>query len=167
MDLYKELDKSEKEIFRYEALQEYFSDGSDEIENKISQQWKEKGEVDMDLMKEWHDFISKKISGGVKMVWVRLVEFPLNEYTKSGLYIYKKRIKYGIDIRVITKEKFNKLNIEIKDFYIIDKTKILLMNFGNNNEYLGCELDSKNLQKYKESKDLLIKNSIPVSDFRY
>ncbi len=163
MDFRKELDNAKKEIFRFEALQEYFSDGSNEIENEIKKQWKETGKVDMNLMKEWHEFISKKFKEGVKFFWVRLVKFPLNEYTKSELYIFKQRVKYGIDIRIITKENFDKLNIDVKDFYLVDD-KVVLMKYGENNEYIGCELN-KNLGKYKMCGDLLIKNSIPVTNF--
>ncbi len=167
MELGKELNKSIKEIFRFEALQEYFSDGSDEIENEISRQWREAGEIDMDLMEEWHDFIRKKVEEGVKMVWIRIVEFPLNDYTKSSLYIYKKRVEYGIDILVITKEIVDKLKIDVKDFYLLDGKKVLLMKYGKSNEYLGCKLDNKNIEKYKQYRDLLIENSLPVSDFNY
>ena len=84
MDLGKELDKSDKEIFRFEALQEYFSDRSDELENEINRQWENKGEIDMNLMKEWNDFIIKKVKENVKLIWVRLIKFPLNDYTKSS-----------------------------------------------------------------------------------
>ena len=88
MDLRKELDNSNKEIFRFEALQEYFSDGSNKLENEINMQWKETGKIDMDLMREWHNFIKKKAKDNVRFVWVRLVELPLNDYTKSELYIF-------------------------------------------------------------------------------
>ncbi len=165
MDLDKELDKTKKEIFRFEALQEYFSDGSDELENEINRQWKETGKIDMntDLMKDWHDFIKAKVEKGVKFTWVRLLSFPLNEYTKSEIYIFKKRVKYGINIMLINKEKFNTLKIDFKDFYLLDG-KALLMNYGKSNEYLGCECD-KNSEKYKGYKDLLINNSIPIKDY--
>jgi hypothetical protein len=166
MDLYQELGNSSKEIFRFEALQEYFSDGSDALENEINRQWKEKGEIDMDLMKEWHGFIKRKVKSGVKMIWVKLAEFPLKDYTLASLYIYKRRVKYGIDIRIITKEKIDALKIAIKDFYLLDRKNVLLMNYGKFNEYFGCELD-KNLEKYTQYRNLLIENSVSVFDFNY
>ncbi len=166
MDLGKELDNSNKEIFRFEYLQEYFSDGSDKTENEINKQWKETHRIDMDLMKEWHDFIKAKAQNGVRFIWVRLVKFPLNEYTKSELYIFKKRVGYGINIRVITKEEYDKLEIDVKDFYLIDG-KPLIMNYGKNNEYLSCEYNNKNSEKYNKIKNLLIKNSVSISDFSY
>lgn len=165
MNLMDELEKSNKEIFRFEALQEYFSDGSNEVGNEINRQWRETGEIDMNLMKKWHEFIKKKVQNGVKFIWIRLVEFPLNEYTKSGLYIYKKRLEFGIDIRIITKEKFDKLGIDVKDFYFLDG-KAIVMNYGKSNEFIDCEL-SEDTEKYREAKELLIKNSVRVLDFKY
>ncbi len=167
MDLGEELDKSGNEIFRFEALQEYFSDGSDVLQNEIEKQWREKNEIDMDLMKEWHEFIESKVKEGVKFSWVRLVKFPLNEYTKWSLYVYKKRVKYGIDIRIITKEKIEEFGVDIKDFYLIDEKNAFLMKYGKFNEYLDCEFDNKNLWRYKKIKDLLMAHSISVSDFDY
>ena len=167
MDLGKELDNSTNEIFRFEALQEYFSDGSDELENEIKRQWKETSKIDMDLMKEWHDFIKKKHKKGVKFIWVRLVEFPLNDYTKLELYVFKKRVGYGIDIRVISKDKFEELKIDDKDFYLIDGKKVLLMNYGESNEYLGCESGNEEIETYKKHSALLIANSMSVLDFNY
>lgn len=165
MDLMKELESAEKEIFRFEALQEYFSGGTDEEESEINRQWRETGEIDMDLMKEWHDFIQKKTAAGVKFLWIRLVKFPLNEYTKSSLYIYQRRARYGIDMRIITQEVFDTLDIELKDFYVVDD-KAALMNYGKSNEFLNCEA-SQDSEKYKKYHDLLIKNSIPVREFKY
>ena len=167
MDLGNELEKAHKEIFRFEALQEYFSDGSDEVENEINRQWAETGRIDMDLMKEWHDFITKKVKNGVKFIWVRLVEFPLNAYTKCELYIFKRRIIYGIDIRIIIKKKLDTLGLPVQDFYLLDKKNLLLMNYGVLNEYLGCEINNKNFSEYTKYKDLLVKHSVPISEFSY
>ena len=121
----------------------------------------------MDLMKDWHDFIKKKVKEGVKFVWVRLVEFPLNEYTKSELYTYKKRVTFGIDIRIITKEKRDELGVEVKDFYLFDDKKILSMNYGKSNEYINSEFKNEELEKYKNCMALLVQNSIPVEEFEY
>lgn len=167
MDLMRELENSKEEIFRFEALQEYFSDNSNEIEKEISKQFKETGEIDMDLMKDWHEFIQRKTSRGVKMIWIRLLKFPLNEYTKSEVYIYKKRLKYGIDIHIITEDKFNQLKIKFKDFYLIDKTRPIKMNYGKSNEFLNCQSDKKNILEYIKYRKLLIRNSIPINGFNY
>lgn len=167
MDLQKELDKASKEIFRFEALQEYFSDGSNERENETMQQWREKGEIDMNLMKHWHGFIKKKTKTGVKMTWVRLVEFPLTEYTKKALWIYERRGEYGIEIRIITKNVFDKLGVGLKDFYLIDNKDVLQMNYGKSNEYLGCELNNRELEKHKKYHKLLVENSVSVDNFKY
>src|SRR3989344_5994804 len=118
MDLQEQLDSAKKSIFRFEFFQDFRMKDEEDLDKRLNEQFLKTGDVEMSLMKEWHDYIKLKTDSGLEMKWVRLVVAPMNFYTKLSLHIYRKRIKYGIDIRVITKENFDKLEINIKDFYL-------------------------------------------------
>ena len=166
MDLDKWLDSAKKSIFRFEFLQEYKIKDEEDFDKRMDEQFLKTGEVDMSLMKEWHDFIRSKTSSGVEMRWVRLVVIPINFYTKLSLHIYRKRLEFGIDIMVITQENFDKLNIKVNDFYLIDDENVLLMNYDDKKDFLGVTLDNKSLKKYLGYKKLLLENSVPVGEFK-
>jgi hypothetical protein len=134
-------------VFRFESLQKY------EVEDE---------DMSDEGMREWWDFIIQKSGEGTLMQRVRLVIEPLTDYTRTELEIHKKSKDAGDDIRIIKGDIFNTLNINQEDFWLIDNKIVLKMNYSIHGEYTGFEVIESNIDKYLETKNLLIKNSISL-----
>ena len=144
MELYKYLQSAQKSLFRFEAFQDYKVEGDG---------------IDDDGMKEWWDFITLKTKSGVKMQRVRLIIEPLTEYTKNELVVHKKSKTFGDDIRLIREDVFKNLKLKQEDFWLIDDSVILKMNYGARGEYLGFDIIKNGVDDYIAAKNVLIKNS--------
>lgn len=147
MDLSEYLQSAQISLFRFEALQEYKID-KDGISNE--------------KMENWWSFIKDKKNSGVSMKRVRLVSYPLNEYTKKELVIHRKSNSFGDDIKIINEDIFKTLKLNKKDFWLIDDKLVLLMNYSNEGEYFGFDIIEGNINSYLKNKKLLLKNSIDL-----
>jgi cation diffusion facilitator CzcD-associated flavoprotein CzcO len=110
-------------------------------------------------MGPWWDFIRTKTKEGVNMSRVRMLVYPLNDYTKAELVAHAKSALCGDDIRTITDTECVSLGFEPVDFWLIDNTTCLLMNYTNEGEWLGFDVVTEHIEKYTEMKHTLLKNS--------
>lgn len=133
-------------MFRFEALQVY-DVGVDDMSDEE--------------MIPWRAFVKEKVESGVLMQRVRLLTYPLTDYTIRELEIHKKSVVCGDDIRTVDSEIFNRLNIEAKDFWLIDDEVCLEMNYGESGKWLGFEM-SNDIEKYIKIKEVLLRNSTPL-----
>ncbi len=146
MKLFDYLKSANKSLFRFESLQEYKIDGEDSSDEG---------------MKEWWNFIDSKTKTGVKMQRVRLIIRPFSDYTKIELEIHKKSKAFGDDIRIIEEDKFKSLQIKQEDFWLIDDSVCLKMNYSTLGEYLGFTLEN-DVDIYKKAKNSLLENSVEL-----
>jgi hypothetical protein len=158
MDLMNYLNTATTSLFRFESLQDYDVEGEKE-EVKIFKQTRQLDDSDM---KEWWSFIDGKVATGVQMQRVRLVMMPMTDYTEMELEIHKKSALHGDDIRTITEEKFKTLNVVPKfDFWLIDDTIVLIMNYDLTGKYLGFSVQGgvHPYSEYVGIKKALLENS--------
>ncbi len=148
MELFDYLKSANKSLFRFESLQTYNVEGED-----ISDP--DEG------MEDWWDFIASKTKAGVTMQRVRLVTQPLTDYTKMELEVHKKSKTFGDDIRIIDEEKFKSLQIKQQDFWLIDDSVCLTMNYSASGEYLGFTIEN-DVETYLKIKSSLLENSVEL-----
>ncbi|MBI2452082.1 hypothetical protein HYV50_03315 [Candidatus Pacearchaeota archaeon] len=162
MSLRNFLDDAQESLFRFESLQYY----EIEEEKEFFQDYLKTGKIDIVVLKNWHEFITRKMSQGVIMERIRLVNLPLTDYTKCEIMVYLENIKHGEDIRIITEKEFNSFDIEQKDFWLTDDKIVIKMNYNLKGEYLGSDLAFDNdIKKYVNYKKLLINNSVLCKRF--
>ena len=158
MNLLDYLNSAKSSLFRYEGLQEY----DIEQEREAVQHFLENGVFDESRMREWWDFIESKKKTGVSMQRVRLLVEPLTDYTKMELAIHRKSNKVGDDIRVITEEKLKELlGLKPQDFWLIDDSAALLMQYDSVGKYLGFTL-AEDVAPFLFLKNEFLKNSISI-----
>jgi hypothetical protein len=158
--LWKTIEDSDKALFRFECLQDYSAeDGCDKVEYFI----RTGSLLEHSENSAWWNQIKRMNDSGMSTARVRFVTEPISDYTKMELAYLKEAKKYsGEDIRIITEESFQKLNLsEIKDFYLVDNSQVFLMEYGDKGKYLGSEL-ANDLDKYIILKDRLLENSLPL-----
>lgn len=133
------LQSATKSLFRWEALQEY---GDDEEKD----------------MSDWWDFIEEKKKTGVRMRRVRLISFPVTDYTRKEIEIHKLSSERGDDIRYILDAKTGNIQ-DHPDFWLIDDLVVLLMKYTDNGKYKGFEVVKGNLQEYLDFRDKVYRAS--------
>lgn len=158
MDLQSYLASAKISLFRFEQLQDY--DVANEKESIVY--FKATGEVKDEIMKDWWEFIKSKTKSGVVMQRVRLVVEPYTDYTKMELVLHKKTSEHGDDIRIISEPDFKSLNIQLPDFWLIDMSLVLIMEYNSFGEYRGFKVQTDNIKVFIDAKELLCKQSIAL-----
>ena len=70
---------------------------------------------------------------------VSLIRKPLTPYKEMAIEIYKRTIPYGDDIRIISEDSFDKLDIPGKDFWLVDDELIVELNYDSQGKWLGFD----------------------------
>jgi len=142
MELMDYLESARESLFRWEALQEYRVDDED----------------DMD---DWWSFLQKKSASGVVLQRVRMIRFPLNDYTKKELHVHAMSNMHGDDIRVIEDLEVRDC---LQDFWLVDDAVVISMKYGNGGEYLGFEVSTVDIDTYRSFRDAVWTASGPLSE---
>jgi len=155
MDLYDYLKSAKKSLFRLEYLQEY----NVPEEAEFFEQYKKTGGIDTkDLMQEWWDFLKQKNDKGVIMQRVRLVKKPITKYLEWELKVYKETARYGEEIKLLPEYKSTPELDELGDFWLVDDSVGLKMNYDESGQYESFELVS-DIKLYLNAKKYLLENS--------
>lgn len=148
MELMEYFEEAQKSLFRWEALQEYRVEGDDDPKE----------------LQEWWHFIENKTKNGVVMQRVRLVAYPLTDYTKKEIEVHKQSAKRGDDIRYVLEDDMYDLE-HMPDFWIVDNKTVLMMKYDMNGVYEGFNV-AKNIQKYLDFKKMVYSRSQSISEFK-
>lgn len=150
---------TKKSAFRLETLQDY--NEKEEVEEFLKT-----GKVDPQDNDDWHQIIKVARARNAIMQRVRIIKFPLTDYTKFEIEHYKYSQKAGEEIYIIEYSRFQQLSLKItKDFWLFDDTIALAMNYNTSGSFNGFTLPEKGTSRYLNSKVALLKNSIPLEDF--
>lgn len=164
-ELWKE---SKKEIFRLQLLNTYRVDD----EKKLFEDYK-KGK-DINLSKDgefnnWLHMIQTKKNQGVRIIDLEIVELPLNRYNLFGIDLFlSKTNKIGQETLYIERKNACKLISGFKDYWMFDSKAIIPMNYNKYGYFLNMDRvirDKKELAKYIELKNNLLKIAIPMKKF--
>lgn len=160
MTLLETLDQAKNSLFRFEYLQSF----SVHSEIELWDTWQKERRINEECMKEWWQYLANKKQNGVNMQRVSFVRLPLSPYKEMEIEIFKKTLPYGDGIRIITEDKFNKLNIILQDFWLIDESKVVDLHYDIEGKWLGFDV-SDDVTKYLKAKRSLLANSMPLLEF--
>ena len=158
MKLIDHLGSAKQYIFRFEYLQDFSA-----TDAKSFEYWQKNGNIDEQSVKEWWDFLEGFHKQGVVTKRVRRIVRPMNEYTRFELEVHKKTAKRGDKIRTIADDVYQTLDISFKDFWLIDDTTVIDMNYDDSGRYLGFSVNPR-VGEYIKAKDLLWRHALPIED---
>ena len=164
MTLFEYLKSAKKELFRFEALQNY------DVPQEVGTYSKfiKTGEVSFsEDDKEWWSFIKNKKSNNIKTERVRLLKFPITDYSFFELMVHQMSVICGDEIKIILSNEFNKLDVPIQDFWLINNETVLIMNYDDTGKYIGFDVVKNDVNKYVEYKDKLLQNSVNLYKINY
>lgn len=154
MTLLERLGAAKESIFRFEYLQDFSM--PEEVESL--RRFEETGEVDASGMDEWWTFLAGLHARGVETRRVRLVREPRSVYVQHELLVHKESVKHGDDIRMITKDVLTPEIEALGDFWMIDDSAVLRMNYSPAGEYLGFE-EVRDVARYVAAREYLEKSA--------
>ena len=157
------LQSAQKSLFRFERLQVY-----DMPEEQTAfQNFCQTGVLKITGSdKEWFAFLQEKHGQGVVTQRVRLIEYPLTDYTRFELAFHRVALQHGDDIRFVTKELLNGLSLPVKDFWLIDDKIILIQNYDTAGRWLGFEVGEQDMAVYQQGKNVLLEKAQPLDLLR-
>src|SRR6266481_2023346 len=153
MDFSEYLQSAKASLFRFEYLQEFHMSEEQEVFRTYSTT----GIVEIrPIMQDWWNFLEMKHRDGVHTQRVRLIRFPISKYLEWELYIHRQTIKHGDDIRSLTEDLLMPELEDLGDFWVIDDTIALKMNYDSTGKYLGFE--KVDVEPYIKAKEYLLRN---------
>lgn len=82
------------------------------------------------------DFYNNAYGGKSNIKRIHYIEYPLNDYIKMEYYTYLINERYGQDIRITTDRTLFPNNPF--DFVLFENGNLFILNFGNNDTWLGA-----------------------------
>lgn len=158
MSLGEKLKSARESLFRFEYLQEF--DVPEESPAFRKYQTNEEVEI-RHLMQGWWDFLEAEHAEGVRTERVRLVRAPQTRYLEWELLIHRESLKHGDHIRILKEDSLTPDVEVLGDFWLIDDTTALKMNYGARGRFLGFE--EVDAEPYIQAKIYLLKNSAPLT----
>ncbi len=151
MTLLETLDQAEHSLFRYEYLQSF----SLNAEKELRLTWEKEQRIAEEYMQTWWQYISTKKENGINMQRVSLIRKPLTPYKEMEIEIFRKTVPFGDDIRIITEDQIEKLNIPHQDFWIIDDAIVVDLRYSSQGEWLGFDTRPSTAQDISNKTNLL------------
>ena len=94
--------------------------------------------VEMGWFQNWLSMIREATAAGRRFARVRVVSFPLTEYSRFGVFCSEYTNEAGEDIRYLRRD--DATGLPDYDYWLFDSSKLVRMHFDDNENFLGGEL---------------------------
>ncbi|MEU9073080.1 DUF6879 family protein [Kitasatospora sp. NPDC048538] len=119
-----------------------------------------------DYQSGWMDEVAEWTAAGKHVGRVHIVKRPLSDYLRFEFeYYYRHHLRAGEDIRILdVTDKENPLQ-SAQDFWMFDKSKVVLMNYRADGTQISRELFDGDLAPYLEYQRIAIFASVPFAEY--
>lgn len=156
----------------FDALFKIFAESAFRLETRES--YYEKGEmkafldrgpaaIPADFLAEWYELMRSHVKAGRQIRRVRIVSEPHSDYTKFGIWLARRNIDAGEDIRYLPRKKAGSLNLPDIDYWLFDDSQMYIVRFSGDDSLLGAEkvTDAKSIAQARVWRDVAWRNAIP------
>ncbi|MFF7467975.1 DUF6879 family protein [Streptomyces sp. NPDC008092] len=114
----------------------------------------------------WMDEVRQWRSEGKSVGRVHIVTRPLSDYLRFEFeYYYRHHVKAGEEIRILdVTDRANPLPAA-QDFWMFDRTKVVLMNYREDGTQINRELHSDDPAPFIEYQRIAITESVPFLEY--
>ncbi len=166
---FKELWEGAKtEIFRLELLNAYNIDYEAEAFKRYKQ-GKPINSLDVPGFKEWLSKLEEKTKDGVAIVDIQVLDLPMSDYIQFGIsgasFFAEEK---GEKFLFVERKNVSKLITNFPDYWMFDSKTVMTMNYDSNGRLIsqGKPIDdSKEILRYLELKNKLLRVGIPMQEF--
>ena len=149
----------QKTAFRLETRESYYE--KDEMSAFLSEG---PDAVPAGFLDEWYALIRSHVKAGRQVRRVRVVSEPHSDYTKFGLWLAKRNVAAGEDIRYLPRPRAQALGLPNIDYWLIDSNRMYLVHFADDDSLLGAEHieDPDRIRQAQEWRDIAWQHAIPL-----
>lgn len=118
--------------------------------------------------RQWRGYIRELQQQGVPFQRVRMISDPPTEYERWSLDVTDWNLSLGEDIRWITRQAADELDLPEYDFYLIDNDRVAVLLFDEDKALTGLELidDPTEIERHRQWRDLAWQHAIQHQDYR-
>jgi hypothetical protein len=95
---------------------------------------------DLPWMQSWLDMLMEVTAAGRRVARVRVVSFPLTDYSRFGVWCAQFTNGAGEDIRYLRRDEAEGLGLPDQDYWLFDSRKLIRMRFDEHDRFLGGEI---------------------------
>lgn len=98
---------------------------------------------------------------------VRVVSVPLSDYSRFGLWAAQRTSDAGEDIRYLSRDVAEQLDLPNHDYWLFDSRKLVRMHFGTEDKFRGGEIveDAAEIVKHNYWRDVALHHAIRRDGF--
>ncbi|HET9254766.1 MAG TPA: hypothetical protein VFO16_06140 [Pseudonocardiaceae bacterium] len=96
--------------------------------------------VDLSWAESWFSMVREATAEGRRFSRVRVVNLPLSDYSRFGLWASRLNSDAGEDIRYLARDVAQKAGLPDRDYWLFDSRKLARMRFGGDGRFLGGEV---------------------------
>ncbi|WP_216216441.1 DUF6879 family protein [Amycolatopsis aidingensis] len=117
--------------------------------------------------KYWMDNIRKVAEAGMLFERVRVVSLPLTDYSRFGLWSCQDNIAAGEDIRYLTRDAAQGVDLPSHDYWLFDSRKLVRMHFDEDDRPLQHEVitDPETIVQHNYWRDVAWHYAVQRDDF--
>lgn len=122
---------------------------------------------DLAWHQKWLAMLREASSQGRQFCRVRVIDVPLSDYSRFGLWISQFANEAGDDIRYLARDKAQTLDLPAHDYWLFDSHKLVRMHFGDDDRFLGGEAveDPAVIVRHNYWRDVAWHRAIRRNDF--
>ncbi len=94
----------------------------------------------MSFHENWLNMVREATAEGRLFSRVRVVSFPLTDYTRFGMWVSGFTRGAGDDIRYLARDQADAAELPKHDFWLFDSRKLVKMHFGDDDRFVGAEV---------------------------
>jgi len=94
----------------------------------------------LEFAASWVTSIHEATSAGRRFTRVRVVNVPLSDYSRFGLWAARFTTDAGEDIRYLERGQAEAAHLPNYDYWLFDSRKLVRMHFGDDDRFLGGEI---------------------------
>jgi hypothetical protein len=114
----------------------------------------------------WYSRIRESIAGGKIFTKVKILREPLTDYQRYSLaWAMPDSVAAGMEYRIIDITN-REVDLPDLDFWLYDDATVVVLDFYEDDSPRGAELIETGIDQYRRWRDIALKESIPLSEYR-
>jgi hypothetical protein len=115
----------------------------------------------------WLAMVREATAAGRLFARVRVVDLPLNDYTRFSMWVGGYTREAGDDIRYLTRDQAEAVDLPNHDYWLFDSRKLVKMHFGDDDRFVGAEVvdDPTTIVQHNYWRDVARHHATPRDEF--
>lgn len=115
----------------------------------------------------WQRVVRRLVEAGGRFDRVRVVPEHLTDYLRFELFGCRLNVEFGEDVRYLARERASQLELPDHDYWVLDRSTLVLMRFTADDRPLAHELvsDPELVARHEQWMDVAMTNATPYAEY--